>query len=499
MWQVIPLFVAVPLAGAFLLALIGRASRLITDVLSLLVTLFLLIGSVLALKKVHEGSVWVYAVGGWDPPWGIAMVLDGLSAFMLLTINTVAFLVAIYARRYLDAFTGRWQFDCLFLLMLAGMNGVVLSGDMFNLFVYLEVAAVASYALVAFGTEKHELEAAFKYAVMGSLGSLFILMAVVLLYSRTSTLTMADMAAQIQANGLGDLGGVVLGFLVLGFGLKAALVPFHAWLPDAHPSAPAPISAMLSGVLIKALGVYALVRVVFTVLGWNQTVSVLLLALGVLSMVVGAFLAAVQWDVKRMFAYSSISQVGYIVTAFGLGTPLGLAAGLFHLFNHSIFKSLLFLDSGCLEQATGTRDLRKMGGLGRRMPVTGTAAFVGAMSIAGVPPFNGFWSKLLIVLAAIEAGRYGIAVLAVAVSFITLGYFAKALRYAFMGRLPERYLSLRETGVPMQMALVTLSLVCLLGGALWLPEVRSWVLDPAVAVLQGGPAATADLLARFLP
>ncbi|GAB4232496.1 MAG: proton-conducting transporter membrane subunit [Acidobacteriota bacterium] len=498
MWQVIPLFVALPLAGAFLLALAGRGPRR-SDAVAVLVSLALLAASILALRRVDDSGTAVYAVGGWAPPFGIAMVLDGLSALLLVTVNLIAALVVVYALRYLDAFTGRWQFHCLFLLMLAGMNGVILAGDLFNLFVYLEVAAVSSYALVAFGTERHELEAAFKYAVMGSLGSLFILLGIVLLYSRTSTLNLADMAARLQADPAGLLGWVVLAFFLVGFGLKAAVVPFHAWLPDAHPSAPAPISAMLSGVLIKSLGVYALCRVIFGVLGFSPQVSQVLVTLGLLSMLVGVILAVGQWDFKRLLAYHSISQVGYIILGVGLGTPLGIAAGLFHLFNHSVFKSLLFLDSGAVEQATGTRDLRRMGGLARRMPVTGGTTLVASMSIAGIPPFNGFWSKLLVILAAVEAGWYWAAFWAVVVSLLTLASFTKVLKYGFMGATPVRFEGVREAPAAMQVALVGLALLCIFGGALWLPEVRSRVLDPAVTVLQGGPAATAELLARFMP
>ncbi|HRR26388.1 MAG TPA: proton-conducting transporter membrane subunit [Acidobacteriota bacterium] len=499
MWHVIPLFIALPLAGAFLLPVLGRGRRWVSDGVSLAVTVSLCLGSFWSLTKLQESAVWVYTVGGWKPPFGISLVLDGLSAFMLVTVNLVAATVVLYALRYLDAFTGRWQFHCLFLLMVAGMNGVVLTGDLFNLFVTLEIAAVASYGLVAFGTERHELEAAFKYAVMGSIGSLFILLGLVLLYSYTSTLNMADMAAYLQARESGSLKGIVLGFFILGFGLKAALVPFHAWLPDAHPSAPAPISAMLSGVLIKSLGVYALCRVIFCVLGFTPAISEILIGLGILSMLIGVVLAVGQWDFKRLLAYHSISQVGYIILGVGLGTPLGLAAGLFHLFNHSIFKSLLFLDSGVVEQATGTRDLRRLGGLNHRLPVTGGTTLAASMAIAGIPPFNGFWSKLLVILAAIQAEHYWAAFWAVVVSVLTLASFTKVLKYAFLGDLPERLRNVHEAPVSMRTALVVLALICVVGGVLWLPELRSWFLDPAVGVLGAGPAGMAESLVRYWP
>jgi multicomponent Na+:H+ antiporter subunit D len=372
------------------------------------------------------------------------------------------------------------------LLMLAGMNGVILAGDLFNLFVFLEVAAVASYALVAFGTERHELEAAFKYAVMGTVGSLFILLGIVLLYSVTSTLNMADMGMQLAEQKDHNLILMVSVLFLMGFGLKAALVPFHAWLPDAHPSAPAPISAMLSGVLIKSLGIYALGRIFFNVIGLTPMVSSILMLLGTLSMVVGVLLAIGQRDLKRLLAYSSISQIGYVVLGIGLGTPLGILGGLLHLFNHSVFKALLFLNSGALEYATGTRDLQMMGGLGKKMPVTYTTGFVASMSIVGMPPFSGFWSKLLIIIAAVEAGHLGYALWAVIVSVATLALFAKVIKNAFLGELSPRLHEVREVPGFMQVSMIALALICLVSGTLLIPGLKDIFLNQATAIFVQG-------------
>jgi len=474
-----PLFVGLPLAGAFLAALLGRRYARFPEASGVVTALVVFVLSLLALVAVHRQGAIVYAVGAWEAPLGITMVLDGFSVFMLVTVNLVALLVTVFSLDYMRRFTAGWLFYTLFLLMLAGMNGVVVSGDMFNLFVFLEVAAVSSYVLVAFGTGKHELEAAFKYAVMGTLGSLFILLGVALLYARTSTLNMADMANVIVAEGGGRVLSLVSALVLAGFGLKAAAVPFHAWLPDAHPSAPAPISAMLSGVLIKSLGVYALCRVFFTVIGFTPQVSSILMFLGVVSMLAGVFLAVGQWDLKRLLAYHSISQIGYVLLGIGLGTPLGIAGGLFHLFNHSLFKSLLFLDSGAIEYATGTRDLKRMGGLSRKMPVTSSTTFVASMSIAGIPPFNGFWSKLVIIVAAVEVGRYGYAFLAVLASVLTLASFTKVLRYAFQGRGGDMTESCHEVPVLMRAAMIALAALCLVGGLLLLPGPREYFIDMA--------------------
>lgn len=464
--NIIPLFVSVPLVGAFLLPLIGKKIKWMPDVLGNVFTFILMVMSILAVRMVDISGTLVYSMGGWKPPVGIAMVLDGLTAFMLVTVNVIAFLIALFSVNYMERYTSKTKFYTLFLLMVAGMNGVIITGDLFNLFVFLEIASVASYALVAFGTEKHELEAAFKYAVMSTVGSLFILLGIVFLYSYTSTLNMADMAQVLVQKGPGNITLLVSVFFLMGFGLKAALVPFHAWLPDAHPSAPAPISAMLSGVLIKSLGVYALCRIFYNVIGISPKISEVLLFLGALSMVVGVFLAVGQWDFKRLLAYHSISQIGYVILGIGLGTPLGILGGLFHLLNHSVFKSLLFLNSGAVEYATGTRDLKKMGGLAEKMPVTATTSLIASMSIAGIPPFNGFWSKLIIIIAAVQAGRSGYAFWAVLASVLTLASFMKVMKYAFFDKVKGQLEKVKEVPFFMKISMSALALICTFGGLL---------------------------------
>jgi len=464
--HIIPLFVAIPLAGAFLISLFGKKTKYLPDVLAMACAIAVCVLAFLSVRLYNAQGILTYSVGAWMPPLGIGMVLDGLTAFLLVTVNLVTFCVTIYSINYMERFTSKWKFYTLFLLMVAGMNGVVITGDLFNLFVFLEIASVASYALVAFGTEKHELEAAFKYAVMGTVGSLFVLLGIAFLYNYTSTLNMADMANILAEKGSGNIVPLVTVLFIMGLGLKAALVPFHAWLPDAHPSAPAPISAMLSGVLIKSLGVYTLCRIIFNVIGLTSFTSQILMFLGVISMVIGVFLAIGQWDFKRLLAYHSISQIGYVMLGIGLGTPLGVLGGLFHLFNHSIFKSLLFLNSGAVEYATGTRDLKEMGGLSQKMPVTGTTSLIASMSIAGIPPFNGFWSKLWIIIACVQAQRYSYAGWAVLASILTLASFMKVMKYAFYGPLSKKWDKVKEVPVSMRLSMVVLAAICIFGGLL---------------------------------
>ncbi len=470
---------------AVLTLMLSKASARIADITAFLTTLvtagiaFTLVGA----------PVSTYWMGGWFPPFGISLVFDGLTSIMLLIVNLVAFLAIIYSLSYMEKYTAKPKFYSLFLLMVAGMNGVVLSGDLFNLFVFLEIASIASYALVGFGVEHQELEASFKYLILGTFASTMVLLGIGITYSMTGSLNMADVANTLKGMPSTTSMAFAAGAFIMGFSLKSGLVPFHAWLPDAHPSAPAPISAMLSGVLIKALGVYAMARVMFNVLGAAPIYMDIMLALGALSMVVGGLLAVGQWDMKRMFAYSSISQVGYIVLALGLGTHLGMIAAIFHLLNHSIFKSLLFLSTGSIEHATGTKNLRKLGGLGQKMPVTATTTTIGALSISGVPPFNGFFSKLLIILACAQAGQWFLAALATAVSVVTLVYFLKAMRFSLFGELPKALKNIKEVPFPMAFSVITLAVICLGVGIAYLvagPAFTEIFLQPAADALMDG-------------
>lgn len=480
--NILPFFVIIPLGTAFLISLFGKRIKNSADLLANLGTLSLLGFSLYSISIVFSHKILVYKVGGWIPPIGICMVLDGLTSFMLVTVNLVSFLIALYSIGYMKRYTDKHIFFTLFMLMLAGMNGIIVTGDLFNLFVFFEIASIASYALVAFGTEAEELEASFKYAVMGSVASSFVLLGIALLYSYTSTLNMADISLALSNKSSSVMVNFITVLFLAGFGLKAALVPFHAWLPDAHPSAPASISAMLSGVFIKTLGVYAICRVFFNILGLSNQIFFILIILGIISMIVGALLAIPQVDIKRMFAYSSISQIGYIIFALGIGTPLAILGGLFHLFNHAVFKSLLFLDSGAIEYSCHTRDLNRLGGLNVRLPVTGVTSFFGSMSISGIPPLGGFWSKLIIIIAAIQAGYFGTATVAILVSIITLAYYLKFQSYAFFGKLDEALGKIKEVPWTMQLSMIMLAVICVVSGLLIIPLFKPF-LQSAVNVL----------------
>jgi multicomponent Na+:H+ antiporter subunit D len=485
MMGMLPFFVVIPLGASFLAALLGRKIRNASDCIANLATLALLFFSLNSLGLVSAYKALVYRLGGWMPGIGISLVLDGLSSFMLVTVNLISFLVTVYSISYMRRYTDKWKFHALFMLMLAGMNGMILSGDIFNLYVFLEMASISGYVLVAFGTEPQDLEASFKYAIMGALASIFILLGIALLYSYTSTLNMADISFALADRPRSLVVSFVCVLFLAGFGLKAALVPFHAWLADAHSCAPTPVSAMLSGVLIKVLGVYALMRIFFNVLGVNNSILGILMFLGAVSMLAGVLLAVAQWDFKRLLAYHSISQIGYVILGIGLGTPLGILGGLFHLFNHSVFKSLLFLNSGAVEYSLGTRDLQEMGGLRDKMPVTANTSLIASVSISGIPPFNGFWSKIIIIFACIQANHFGYAFCAVVASVLTLVSFMKVQKYAFMGTLTKKRKEMKEVPLSMKLSMIILAVICVIGGVLLIPAYRPF-LQSAVNVLLAG-------------
>jgi multicomponent Na+:H+ antiporter subunit D len=495
----IPLFVAVPLAGAFLIMILGRFIPFLNRYLAATVLLFLAFISFWSLIAGGDAAS-VYKMGGWGLsggiPIGIYLVYDGFSALVLCIISFIGLMSVIYSMTYMHHYTSRNNFYALFCLMTAGMNGIVLSGDLFNIFVFLEISSISAYALVAFGVGRKELEATLKYQVLGVLASFIILFAIGFIYWKTRTLNIADIRAAFSEGHEKSFYLLVQLMLLTGFGLKAAIIPFHAWLPDAHSSAPSPISAMLSGVLIKAAGIYVIIRLFFNMFEITEGMATVITTLGVISMVLGTFLAIGQWDIKRLLAYSSISQMGYVIMSVGIGmlltargiksdvAALAITGGIFHMLNHAAFKGLLFLNAGAIEYSVGTRDLREMGGLAKSMPVTSATSFAASLSISGIPPFNGFFSKLIIIIAAVMGHFYLLAALAALVSIITLAYFMKFQRYAFYnGNTGKTLKEIKEVPGPMLLSMIILAVACLLLSTLALPAIRDAVLTPATDIL----------------
>lgn len=480
------LFIGLPLLAAAVLPLVGKISKkFLPDLISNAVFLFLLIVAATSGRQMISHGPALKQLDWFGEPINIHVAVDGFSLFMLMAISLVTLCVGLFSINYMDHYGAKANYYALLLMMMVGMNGLVLVTDLFGVYLFLEVAAIASYALVAYGLEHDELEASFKYLMLSVIASAAILLSIAIIFGMTGSLDFAAVAEGLKSLDDKFVVGFCAALFIMGFGLKAALVPFHAWLPDAHPSAPAPISAILSGLLIKVSGVYALVRIFFTVFGLTPALSQVLMYLGAVSIVVAAFLALGQKDMKRMLAYSSISQVGYVVLGIGIGTPLGIAGGLFHLFNHALAKALLFLNSGSIQQSTGTRNLDEMGGLAKRMPLTAATNLVGSLSISGVPPLSGFWSKLIIIIALVQSNEWFLAVVAVLASVLTLWYYLLIQRKAFFGKLNERWKDVKEAPFWMSASTIILALLSIGVGLFFSIVIKSWI-QPASDVLAKG-------------
>lgn len=377
------------------------------------------------------------------PPTGSVFAVDFLSIVMAATFTGLGLLVCVYSISYMEHDTGKTKFFALLLILVAALNGIVFSGDLFTLFVFFEIMSISAYSLVGFRKEKWEpVEAGFKYLIMVAVGSSLVLYAMSFIYGYTGTLNFAYAGSVIntllsldplQLSTLRPLFYLVIAFLLAGFGVEAAIVPLHWWLPDAHPAAPSGMSAMLSGVVI-ASGVYSIIRTLtvlfpvqstpfpylwytFTTTAYSYPYgfpatpypfdwSYALVVLAIITMVVANIMALLQKDIKRLLAYSSILNIGYILMGFSTGTFLGYTAAWFQVINHAMMKGLLFLCAGAYLHATGSRMIDDLSGIGRKMKTVSISLGIGSFALIGLPPFNGFWSKLLLILAPIQLAPF---------------------------------------------------------------------------------------------
>ena len=475
------LFIAIPLGAAALVALLSRARERAGDVVASLASAALLALSLALVRRILDGETLSYDLAS-SSPLGLHLSIDGLSLLLLSVISLLTFMADLYAVSYMERYTSKPRYYVLRLLMAMGLNGAVMGADLLNLYAGMEVACLSCYALVAFGMERDYLGASFRYQVFGALSSLLIIVGIALVYRTAATLNLVELRGVVAQQGMSPVLLFSSVLFLTGFGIKAAYMPFHTWLPDAHSVAPTPVSALLSGIFIKVAGLYALARLFLSVFELTATLSMVLMVMGSVSLLVALLMALAQWDSKRLLAYSTISQMGYILLGLSIGTPLGILGALFHLVNHAVFKSLLFFNAGAVEAATGTRDMKELGGLNQRMPLTGATCTIASLSISGIPPFNGFWSKLLIILAAVQAGYPAFAAVAGLGSILTLASFLKLGKYVFFGNLPQRLARVREAPLLMCLPMALLAALCL-GIGLAFPFFIHNFLDPAKEVL----------------
>ena len=490
-YQHFPIYsIMVLFLGAFLIVMLGR-NKAVRNILALLaVTASFCFLAALVKPVMINGEIIAYWMGGRAPAGGyaigIALEVDALSLFFGLLVATAVLVSCIYSIQYMSHDHNVREYYTLFLMLSGGVMGLVLSGDIFNMFIMVEILTFAAVALTAFrNTAKGALEAAFKYLVVGSMGSTCILVGTIMLYAQVHTLNFAQLSALIPGN-LNNATKLAFALLFIGFGTKAFIVPFHPLAADAHGAAPASISVLISGVLTKS-GIYGIIRLsyfLFQSMGLG-TVQFMLVFFGCMSMFICVTMALAQHDFKRLLAFHSISQIGYVLTAVGLCTALGISAGLYHAMNHTLFKGLLFLAAGAVLHQTGTTDLDRLGGLSRKMPWTTVLFLIGAFSISGIPPFNGFASKWMIYQAtyekAVESGNIGfllVTIIALITSVLTLASFVKVSQSVFFGQLPKEYENVKEVSFGMRFAMCIFALLCVVTG-LFPNLVTKYLTEPA--------------------
>ncbi|MDU2852070.1 MAG: proton-conducting transporter membrane subunit, partial [Clostridium sp.] len=438
-----------PFVLAFIIGLFKEKYIKIKKAIVVLGCIASFIITMLLIKPVFlDGKIITYWLGNWKPvdniAIGIGMEVDALSLFVGLIITAACALSSIYSIKYMSKDDGLGKYYTLFLLLAGSMIGFVFTGDLFNMYVMLEIMTFAAIALTAFRTQKDKaLEAGFKYLVIGGLGSSLILMGTALIYAQTHTLNIAQIALELNSGGdkFTPVTILALALLLVGYAVKSFMVPCHTWPPDAHMSAPSSISMLLSGVMSKT-GVYGLIRILFMIfmVSGNKALAYLVMIWGAITMVVGVSMALLQTDFKRLLAFHSVSQLGYVITGIGVGLTaadgianLGLMGGLYHMVNHASFKCLLFLCAGAVLYRVGTTDLNKVSGLGKKMPFTAVMFFIGAAAISGIPPFNGFASKWILYQSTSETQIPIITIVELIVSVLTLASFIKVGHSVFFG------------------------------------------------------------------
>jgi multicomponent Na+:H+ antiporter subunit D len=422
--------IIVPLAGAILCMLLRKNVQL-QRMLAVAVSVLMLAVALGLLAVTRGGEIAVMNVGNWEAPFGITLVVDLLSAIMLVLGGLMAVAVSVYACFDLDLDRIRFGFSPLLLIMMMGVNGAFVAGDLFNLYVWFEVLLTASFILLALGGERNQLEGSIKYVVLNLLSSALFLAGVGILYGMSGTLNMAELAVVVQQGGRGGLVTMVAVMFMLAFGIKAGMFPLFFWLPASYPTPPAAVSAIFSGLLTK-VGVYALIRVFTLIFSSDAAFTHGLILIGAgLTMLSGVLGAASQHEIRRILSFHIVSQIGYMVMGLGLFTTLALAGTVFYLIHHIIVKTNLFLVAGAIKRLKGSYDLHDLGGLYKERPGLAILFMVPAMSLAGIPPLSGFFAKLVLIIAGLRAQSWLIVAVALAVSLLTLYSMTKIWAAAF--------------------------------------------------------------------
>ena len=430
------LLVVVPLVAAPIAALLNRPR--LSWAVAVAATLWALYAALELLSQTMAAGEIHYELGGWAAPYGIEYVVDPVNAWVVVIVALIGALVAPYARVSVEREITEDRiplFYAAFILCLTGLLGIAVTGDVFNVFVFLEISSLSAYALIALGSDRRALTASFQYLIMGSVGATFIVIGIGLMYVMTGTLNMADLADRLpEVSGTRTI-PVAFTFLTVGITLKLALFPLHLWLPNAYTYAPSAVTAFIASTATK-VAVYLLLRFFFTIFGATFSFDVMqldriLMPLALIAIVAMSLVAIYQENVKRLLAYSSVAQIGYMVLGISFASVLGLTAGILHLFNHALMKGALFMSMGCVMYRVGSVRLERMHGLGRAMPWTMAAFVVGGLSLIGVPFTVGFISKWYLVQAALEQGMWPVAGVVLLGSLLALMYVWKVVEVAY--------------------------------------------------------------------
>lgn len=437
------LIVVIPLIMAAVAALMpnGRAGWVLTMITAAIVALF----SLVILGQVMTSGLISYELGGWEPPVGIEYRIDALNAVLLALVGLIGFLCVVYALPSVaDEIEESKQalFYSAFMVCLAGLLGVTITGDAFNVFVFLEISSLSTYTIIAMGAgrDRRALTAAYNYLILGTIGATFFVIGVGFLYAATGTLNMADIARILQEQGHDRVTQAAFAFIIVGLGLKAAMFPLHFWLPNAYAFAPNFVTAFLASTATK-VAFYALIRFVFSVFHPDvpfveMAFTWVFAAVGVIAMFVASLQAVFQTDARRLLAYSSVAQVGYMMLGLGMGTVAGLSAGMLHLINHALMKGALFMALGAFALNFGVRRVQDLAGMGRTMPVSATAFTAAGLSLVGVPLTVGFDSKWYLIIAALERGWWWAVAALILSSLLALIYIGRMLVMVWMETPP---------------------------------------------------------------
>ncbi len=404
-----------------------RANRII----NLIASIVSLTIAIILIAEVIDVRILTLHMGNWQAPFGITLVADLFSAVMVLISAVIGFTTAIYSLATMDEDREKFGFYPLLQILLMGINGAFLTGDIFNLYVWFEVMLISSFVLLSLGGKRDQLEGAIKYVTLNLLSSALFLAGVGILYGLAGTLNMADLARKLPLSNQPEMTTVVSMLFLVAFGIKSAVFPLYFWLPASYHTPPAAVSAIFAGLLTK-VGVYALIRV-FTLIFTtdSELTHTVILVIAGFTMVTGVLGAASQMDFRRILSFHIISQIGYMIMGLGLFSPLAIAGGIFYIIHHIIVKTNLFLVSGVVNKISGTYDLKKLGSLYKLYPLLGLLFLVPALSLAGIPPLSGFWAKFILIKAGLELGEFAIVAVSLFVGLLTLYSMTKIWNEAF--------------------------------------------------------------------